>query len=159
MGTEIERKYLVAGTGWRDGVARSVHIRQGYLATTDKASVRIRIVDDEAARLTVKSAVAGATRAEFEYPIPVKDARALLALCTGIVIEKRRHIVPADALRWEIDAFEGAHAGLVIAEIELPSADTPVPRPDWLGEEVTDDPRYYNATLAAGRPDSPDRDP
>lgn len=154
MAKEIERKFLVAGEGWRDGVTGSKSFRQGYLAETDKLVIRIRIVDEAEAVLTFKSAVQGTTRAEFEYPIPLDDARALIELHQGLVIEKRRHLVPFGGFTWEVDVFAGAHAGLVLAEIELPAEDTPFERPDWLGREVTGERRYYNASLALERPDA-----
>ena len=153
MAEEIERKFLVAGEGWRAAAAGSRVLRQGYLALTERMALRVRILDDAEALLTIKSAEPGTTRAEFEYPIPLADARDLLKLHVGLVIEKRRHIVPLDGLTWEVDVFEGAHAGLVIAEVELPAADAPFARPDWLGREVTEDRRYYNASLALERPD------
>lgn len=150
MATEIERKFLVKGDAWRVLVTRSVAIRQAYLTRLDATTIRIRIVDDAKAFLTIKSPQLGPVRSEFEYPIPAEDARTLIAARTGHLIEKRRHIVQLGDARWEIDVFEGAHAGLVIAEIELPDASTSFERPAWLGEEVTGDPHYYNAHLAAG---------
>ena len=147
MGVEIERKFLVASDAWRSEVKRHSDIRQAYLSVNETSSVRVRI-DDAAAFLTVKSAGPALRRDEFEYPIPVADAEALLALRTGRLIEKRRHVVPQGALRWEIDVFSGALAGLVIAEIELPDETTPIARPAWLGAEVTGDGRYANASLA-----------
>jgi len=147
MGVEIERKFLVESEAWRDEVASHSDIRQGYLAVTGGNTVRVRIKDD-AAFLTVKSAGPAIRRQEFEYPIPLNDAEALLALRCGRLIEKRRHVVPHGALRFEVDVFSGDLAGLVIAEIELPDETTAFVRPAWLGEEVTDDPRYANASLA-----------
>lgn len=147
MGVEIERKFLVASEAWRDEVASHSDIRQGYLAVVGGNTVRVRIKDD-AAFLTVKSAGPAIRRQEFEYPIPLNDAEALLALRCGRLIEKRRHVVPHGALRFEVDVFSGDLAGLVIAEIELPDETTAFVRPAWLGEEVTDDPRYANASLA-----------
>lgn len=147
MGVEIERKFLVASDGWRSEVASHSHIRQAYLAVNDMSTVRVRITDD-AAFLTIKSAGPALRRDEFEYPIPLEDAEALLALRSGRLIEKRRHIVPQGALRWEIDVFAGDLAGLVIAEIELPDEATAFARPAWLGAEVTGDARYANAGLA-----------
>src|SRR5690349_12536387 len=114
MATEIERKFLVNGDGWRDSVARSSTIRQAYLSQTGATTIRVRIVDDAKAFLTIKSPELGLVRSEFEYSIPVDDARTLLAARVGVLIEKRRHIVDAGDLRWEIDVFEGAHTGLVI---------------------------------------------
>jgi adenylate cyclase len=148
MATEIERKFLVVGDDWRAEVAHSVVIRQAYLSFTSAMAIRIRIVDDAKAFLTVKSAEPGIARSEFEYPVPVADAHGLIELRTGQVIEKRRHLVRIGGMQWEIDVFEGAHAGLVIAEIELPDKDATFERPPWLGKEVTGDARYYNVSLA-----------
>lgn len=150
MATERERKFLVTGEGWRADVVRERSIRQGYLASTERAAIRIRISDGARATLTIKSARAGMERDEFEYEVPLADGEAMFALCIGRTIEKRRHVVPTGALAWEIDVFEGDHAGLVLAEIELPAADTAFDRPDWLGREVTGDRRYYNASMALG---------
>lgn len=147
MGVEIERKFLVATDGWRDAVASHSDIRQAYLAVNDMNTVRVRIKDEEAF-LTVKSAGPAIRRDEFEYPIPLEDAETLLALRSGRLIEKRRHIVPQGALRWEIDVFVGDLTGLVIAEIELPDESTAFAQPAWLGAEVTGDARYANASLA-----------
>ena len=149
MGQEIERKFLVADDGWRADVERSVAVTQGYLALTDRAVIRVRIVDDATATLTIKSAASGAVRDEFEYAIPLDDARALLALHLGRLIEKRRHIVRIAGARWEIDVFAGDHQGLVLAEIELADAASPIDPPPWLGREVTGEARYYNARLAS----------
>jgi adenylate cyclase len=150
MATEIERKFLVKGDAWRAFAARSVAIRQAYLTRLDAMTIRVRIVDDAEAFLTIKSPQLGPVRSEFEYSIPAEDARTLMAARTGLMIEKRRHIVQLGDARWEIDVFEGTHTGLVIAEIELPDASASFERPAWLGEEVTGDPHYYNAHLAAG---------
>jgi adenylate cyclase len=105
-------------------------------------------IEGDRARLTVKGISTGAVRAEYEYPIPVADARELLALCEPPLVEKRRHAVEYQGSRWEVDVFEGGLAGLVLAEIELQSADQSFARPEWLGEEVTDDPRYFNSSLS-----------
>lgn len=148
MPEEIERKFLVRGDGWRAEATGSSQLRQAYLARTGTLTARVRITDGQTARITIKSAGLGLTRQEFEYDIPLEDAQALMRLAQGRPVEKRRYTVPADGGTWEIDVFEGAHAGLVLAEIELPGEDAEVERPDWLGEEVTGDPRYYNATLA-----------
>lgn len=150
MATEIERKFLVEGDAWRPLATRSVAIRQAYLTRFDAMTVRVRVVDDAKAFLTIKSPQLGPVRSEFEYSIPVGDALALIAARTGLLIEKRRHIVQLGNASFEIDVFEGAHAGLVIAEIELPDASAAFERPAWLGKEVTGDPRYYNAHLATG---------
>ena len=154
MGIEIERKFLVTGDGWRAQAREVVAMAQGYLndlAVLDsgamKASVRVRIAGDSA-YLNLKSRELGHTRQEFDYPIPVEDARALMALCTGGAIDKRRHYVEHQGHLWEVDEFLGDNAGLVVAELELEHADEAYARPDWLGREVTDAARYYNLALA-----------
>lgn len=154
MGIEIERKFTVVGDAWRAATEKSVRMAQGYLNDIgavqqgrQKASVRVRIAGDEAF-LNLKSRELGHTRQEFDYPIPVADAEALLALCTGGLIDKTRHYVRYEGFLWEVDEFAGENAGLVVAEIELPSADTEFARPDWTGREVTDEPHYYNLALA-----------
>ncbi|HEX3440924.1 MAG TPA: CYTH domain-containing protein [Pseudolabrys sp.] len=155
MASEIERKFLVTGDGWKAQADRGKALVQAYLASTDKASIRVRIVDDAEAVITLKSAGSGTSRSEFEYSIPVADARELMKLRRGRVIEKSRYTVAAGRLKWEIDAFGGDLAGLVIAEIELASADSAFDRPLWLGREITGDKRYYNDSLAAG--ETPER--
>ncbi|HEY1078226.1 MAG TPA: CYTH domain-containing protein [Fontimonas sp.] len=148
MGLEIERKFLLSGDGWRREVSRSVGMRQGYLSReAGKASVRVRLEGDRA-NLNIKAAVVGSARAEFEYAIDAAEAAEMLAtLCVGRV-EKTRHYVERDGCVWEIDEFSGDNAGLIVAELELASADQPFARPDWLGREVTDDRRYYNHSLS-----------
>jgi adenylate cyclase len=147
MGREIERKFLVRSSDWTREAKSARPLRQGYLAIDDGSNVRVR-TDGQRAWLTIKGRGEGVTRPEFEYEIPLDDGAALLALCRGRLVEKTRHVVPMGALYWEIDEFTGDNAGLVLAEIELPDEDTPVPQPVWLGEEVTADPRYLNANLA-----------
>lgn len=155
MPIEIERKFLVTSDAWRTQAARSVEMAQAYLndlATLDagamNVSVRVRIQGD-AAFLNMKSREAGTTRQEFDYPIPVDDARALLKLAVGGRIEKVRHYVEHGGRTFEVDEFLGENAGLVVAELELDHADAAYGRPAWLGEEVTDDTRYYNLALAS----------
>ena len=155
MGIEIERKFLVTGDAWRAAAHTVVPMAQGYLndlVAVDSgamhASVRVRIAGG-GAFLNLKSRELGHTRQEFDYPIPVEDARALLALCVGGVIDKRRHYVEVEGRTWEVDEFLGDNAGLVVAEIELDSADEAFARPAWLGVEATHAPRYYNLALAA----------
>jgi adenylate cyclase len=148
MGHEIERKFLTTSRSWETAVSKVSDIRQAYLATTERASVRIRIKDDVTAFLAIKSADAGPIRLEFEYPIPVGEAAALFELRLGHVVEKRRHIVVVDGHHWEVDVFRGVLGGLVMAELELDDAEQHFHKPDWLGEEVTHDRRYYNASLA-----------
>ena len=148
MRREIERKFLVTGNGWREGATASV-IRQGYLCADADRSVRIR-VSGERGFLTIKGKSVGAVRAEYEYDIPLEDAHDLLdALCAKPLIEKTRHEVRHDGLLWVVDVFEGENAGLVVAEIELEREDQDVTLPDWVGTEVTDDPRYLNANLGS----------
>ena len=148
MGVEIERKFLVRSESWRSAVMSSSLLRQGYLSSNAKATVRVRSTDDASAVITLKGQAQGIVRSEFEYPIPIEDARELLALAAPHVIEKRRHIVPFEGLVWEVDVFEGRHAGLVLAEVELDSQWQSVPLPDWVGQEVSQDDRYNNASLA-----------
>lgn len=155
MGLEIERKFLVTSDAWRAAAHAVIPMAQGYVNDTaaiesgaQKASVRVRIQGD-AAFLNLKSREIGHTRQEFDYPIPVDDARALLALCVGGLIDKRRHLVRHGGLLWEVDEFLGDNAGLVVAEVELEHADQPIDLPEWAGDEVTDDVRYYNLALAA----------
>lgn len=155
MAVEIERKFLVESDAWRAEVTGQRRIRQAYLSRNGGMSVRIRLIDEREAKLTIKSgdkAVAGAlSRAEFEYPVPIEDARAMLDLRVGRILDKTRYLVPAGKGRtWEVDVFAGAHEGLVVAEIELESADEVVELPGWIGREVTGDPRYANAALAQG---------
>jgi len=155
MAIEIERKFLVASDAWRAAAHAVVPMAQGYLndlATVDsgamRASVRVRIAGDTAF-LNLKSRELGRSRQEFDYPIPVADARALLELCVGGAIDKRRHLVRHAGHLWEVDEFLGDNAGLVVAEIELAHADETFERPAWLGREATDAARYYNLALAS----------
>jgi len=147
MAVEIERKFLVKDDGWRKHVSASFDFRQGYLHSNPSLAVRVRRSANEAF-LTIKGAPDGISRREFEYAIPVADAEDMLDhLCRKPIIEKRRHIVEFAGHTWEIDVFFGANAGLVVAEIELSHPDERFERPDWLGAEVSHDPRYYNAAL------------
>lgn len=148
MPIEIERKFLVAGDGWRAQAKRQLLMRQGYLGgESGRASVRVRLEGDEA-RLNIKAAVVGSARAEYEYAIPHAQAVEILdTLCVG-QLDKIRHYVEFAGHTWEVDEFLGDNAGLIVAEIELPSVHHPFERPDWLGAEVTDDRRYYNHHLA-----------
>jgi adenylate cyclase len=158
MGIEIERKFLLVDESWRGAVERSEHLRQGYLlgsrpAVDDTAlghggaTVRVRIAGAKA-RLNIKQATAGVSRAEFEYPLPLADAESMLGTLCGSIVEKTRHQVRVGATLFEVDEFAGDNAGLVVAEVELPSADAPFARPPWLGPEVSALRRYYNAALA-----------
>jgi CYTH domain-containing protein len=148
MAQEIERKFLVTGD-FMPFVVRRTRIVQGYLCSDPERTVRIRIYGDKGF-LTVKSAAneRGWSRYEFEQAIPLTDAEELLALCLPGTIDKVRHLVPVGRHTWEVDVFHGDNEGLVVAEIELSSEEDTFERPDWLGEEVTGDPKYYNAMLA-----------
>lgn len=146
MAKEIERKFLVKGD-FRAFVTDSHRIAQGYLNTDPCRTVRVRVLDDHGF-ITVKGRNEGCVRNEWEYEIPLSDAIEMLSICSGS-IEKVRNIIPAgNSLVWEVDVFGGRHEGLIVAEIELPEADTCFERPQWLGEEVTGDPAYYNSSLA-----------
>jgi len=149
MAIEIERKFHVLSDAWRRDVVGVRHLRQAYLSKNARISIRVRIDGDDKATLTIKTATAGIERNEYEYPIPVTDALELFEQREGSIVQKRRHIVPIDGHDWEIDVFEGDNAGLVVAEIELPSTDTQLVRPSWLGAEITQDRRFYNADLAS----------
>jgi CYTH domain-containing protein len=144
MSSEIERKFLVRGDGWRPGPP-GVLQRQGYLSAEDP-TVRVRIEGDRAT-LTVKGAQRGLARAEFEYGIPLADARELLDLC-GALVEKTRHLREFGGRRWEVDVFHGPNEGLIIAEVELSREDEEVALPPWVGAEVSHDPRYRVASLS-----------
>jgi adenylate cyclase len=148
MAYEIERKFLVRADSWRAAAGSPSSIRQAYLARNGAVSLRVRIKDDSAATLTIKSAAPEITRLEFEYAIPLADADTLLGLREGAIIEKHRYKIPQQGLVWEIDVFQGENQGLVVCEIELPHEDKVFEKPDWLGREVTSDPRYSNANLA-----------
>ena len=151
MAIEIERKFLVKDDGWRKLATAQAHIRQAYLALGGKATIRVRIKNENAAMLTIKSRSAKLRRLEMEYPIPVADAHALINLRRGAVIEKVRHIVPYAGATWEVDVFAGENAGLIVAEVELPHEDYRLELPPFIGSEVTGRPEYYNSSLA-GRP-------
>ena len=144
---EIERKFLVKGEPWR-GASSSIRLRQGYLSAGVAATVRIR-VGPEMAWLTVKGpSDGGITREEYEYTIPRADGEAMLSFCEGSIVEKTRHHLVVGEHTWEIDVFEGANAGLVVAEVELGSEDEEFERPDWLAGEVSLDARYTNSALS-----------
>jgi CYTH domain-containing protein len=148
MGIEIERKYLIAGDGWRDRVTSTQLLRQGYLTAGSGVTVRIRSVDDRSGYLTIKSGGSALARAEFEYEIPIADARQMLGYVRGAQIEKTRHTLDLPGGDWVVDEFHGRHAGLLIAEVELETPTGKLDLPDWLGDEVTGDPQYYNSSLA-----------
>lgn len=145
MAIEIERKFLVVGDTWR-ATAQGTAYRQGYLCNRTESNVRIRI-GGNAAWLTIKGKTVGMSRPEFEYPLPLADAEELLRLCQQPLIEKTRYCVEHAGHTWEVDVFGGDNAGLVMAEIELQDPGQVFDIPDWVGKEVTQDPRYYNACL------------
>ncbi|WP_313703293.1 CYTH domain-containing protein [Massilia sp.] len=146
MGVEIERKFLVDGEAWRTLGAATL-LRQGYLSVDPARTVRVRI-DGERAFLTIKGKSVGASRGEWEYPIPVADAAQLLdGLCQQPLVEKVRRRIAVGPHTWEVDEFLGANAGLVVAEIELAFEDEAFDKPDWIGREVTGDTRYFNSNL------------
>jgi len=148
MAEEIERKFLVVGNGWRDQAAPGVTLRQGYLVSERRLSVRVRVAR-EAALLTVKGVQQGLRRLEYEYPIPPAEALEMLEqLRVGAIVEKTRYLVEHGGRTWEVDEFSGDNAGLVVAEVELEAEDAAVELPAWVGPEVSRDPRYLNANLA-----------
>jgi adenylate cyclase len=149
VGIEIERKFLVHGTPWQAWDAgTAVHLRQGYLCSGSAAVVRVRSMGVRAV-LTIKGEQVGATRAEYEYPIPLEDAREMLdQLCQDSVVEKTRYRVQHEGVPWVVDVFDGSNAGLVVAEVELEADDQHFSIPAWAGEEVTDEPRYLNVNLS-----------
>lgn len=149
MATEVERKFLLTSDAWRAVADSGTLFEQGYIATANSGdTVRVRIAG-ETGYLTLKGPTKGLSRAEWEYEIPVSDAQDMLqTLCKPNHIRKKRHLIEApDGLVWEIDVFEGKNAGLIIAEVELDSEAQEIELPNWIGAEVSDDPRYFNASL------------
>jgi adenylate cyclase len=147
MGLEIERKYLLKDDGWRPGPA-GVFVRQGFVLNSPECTIRVRLMGEQAF-LTIKGRNQGIVRLEYEYPIPVADAKELLDhFCLPSLIEKTRYIRHHAGLKWEIDEFTDLNQGLIVAEIELKTADQAIDLPPWIGLEVSDDPRYLNASLA-----------
>ena len=147
MAAEIERKFLVASQDWKKAVTGQFSLKQAYLSYDPERTVRVRTKGDEAF-LTIKGITTSLTRPEYEYAIPHADALELLALCEHPAIEKVRHHVPVGDHLWEVDVFEGANAGLILAEVELSSEDEHFERPTWLGPVVSGDRRYSNSTLS-----------
>lgn len=146
MGVEIERKFLVTDDSWKTEITKSLQCRQGYMVADHKRTVRVRTMG-EAGYLTVKGATDHISRMEFEYEIDRSDAAYMLQLCDHHV-EKTRHYIEHAGMTWELDVFEGANAGLVMAEIELESETQAFDVPGWAGEEVSGDERYYNSYLS-----------
>ena len=146
MGREIERKFLLTGDAWRS-LAEGTTYRQGYLSSANERVVRVRTINDKGF-LTIKGITTGATRVEYEYEIPEKDAKAMLNnLCERPIIEKSRYRIERDGLVWEVDEFFGENQGLIVAEVELESEGQPFEKPEWVGDEVTGDPKYFNSNL------------
>jgi adenylate cyclase len=145
MAKEIEKKFLLRNDNWRQH-AQGTYYRQGYLSTTKERTVRVR-TGGNMAFLTIKGPVKGASRLEFEYPVPLQDAQEILELCEQPLIEKTRYIVMHNGLKWEIDEFEGANKGLILAELELTDENQKFDLPEWIAEEVTGNPDYYNSSL------------
>jgi adenylate cyclase len=147
MGQEIERKYLVANDNWRRQAGPGTLYVQGYLSVDPERSVRVRIAGSKAA-LTIKRETSPSIRDEFEYEIPAEDADHMLdKICIKPLIEKIRYVIQQGSLKWEIDEFSAENRGLIIAEVELEDDRLDIAKPDWVGEEVTDDPRYFNINL------------
>lgn len=147
LAREVERKFLIRDESWREHADEGQRMRQGYLIGAARASIRVRTAGEQA-WLNIKSATLGVERREYEYPVPLADAEEMLAeLCERPLIEKVRYELAWGGHTWEIDVFEGENAGLIVAEIELADAEEAFERPPWLGEEVSDDPRYYNVCL------------
>jgi adenylate cyclase len=147
MAKEIERKFLVKSLNFAD-LAPGIPIKQGYISSGPNHSVRIRCYGARGF-ITIKGPTRGATRDEFEYEIPLADAKQMLAnLCEHPPIEKTRYRIPVGNHVFEVDRFAGANEGLIVAEVELSSEDESIEMPDWVGREVTDDPRYYNSNLS-----------
>src|SRR5262249_29244394 len=149
MTLEIERKFLVANDGWKNSVVRSVRIRDGLIANNKGNKARVRIAND-VATIALKSRRSGLARAEFEYVIPYSDAEEMLRImCEGNVLDKARHFVSHAGNTWQVDVYEGLLEGIVLAEIELTDADQKLILPDWIGAEVTGDPRYRKINMVA----------
>jgi Uncharacterized protein conserved in bacteria len=148
MAKEIERKFKVVGDGWRSQTVSSSSFRQAYIASGEDRSVRVRVMDGERAKLTIKVGRQFMSRDEFEYEIPLADAEQLADCAVGVVLEKTRYEVEHHGYTWEIDVYGGAYQGLVIAEVEMEDEAAQPDLPDWIGEEVTGDRRFSNLVMA-----------
>lgn len=146
MALEIERKFKVRNGSWKSSVAESVLMFQGYMCSDVHRAVRVRAAGDRA-WLSVKSAISHLKRAEYEYEIPLADARELLKLCPRPPLEKVRHKLTHAGREWVIDEYRGENSGLVVAEIELEREDEAFAKPPWAGEDISADPRYLSACL------------
>ncbi|HBK62476.1 MAG TPA: adenylate cyclase [Cyanobacteria bacterium UBA11166] len=146
MPTEIERKFLVKGDRWRS-LGKGTIYRQGYLPTINNTTIRVRLVGEQG-YLTIKGVKVGVSRAEYEYPIPAEDAKEMLDnFCQLPMIEKTRYKIKWGELIWEVDEFMGENEGLIVAEVELTDENQEIDLPDWIGEEVSHDSRYFNSNL------------
>lgn len=147
MATEIERKFLVLNDNWRENIDKYDYMVQGYMTNNEKSSIRIR-THGRTAKLNIKSKTIGIQRSEYEYSIPLNEAKEILdSLCYKPLIEKTRYYIKHVEHLWEIDVFEGENKGLIVSEIELSSPNESFSMPDWAGKEVSQDPRYYNTCL------------
>ena len=150
MALEIERKFLVIDDSWKNSIIRSVHIRDGLIASDNGRKVRVRI-SNQSATITIKGQHVGVARPEFEYSIPLSDAEELLRMCGSRHLEKRRYFVPHEGLNWQIDVYEGMLKGFVLAEIEMKTANQTFNVPRWIGREVTTDPKFRKVNMFAER--------
>jgi adenylate cyclase len=151
MALEIERKFLVGDDGWKSSVTKTIRIRDGLIASNNGHKARVRIADSKAT-ITLKSRRRGPSRVEFEYPIPYSDAEEMLrVMCDGHILDKVRHCVPYRGPIWNVDVYDGILSGIVLAEVELRHADQTLELPDWIGKEVTGDPRYRKINMLAQR--------
>lgn len=145
---EIERKFLVNASLLPDlSQFNSRGLRQGYFCSSERNTIRIRLAGEEAF-LTIKSKTVGLTRAEFEYAVPLEDAKKMLPLCGDNIVKKTRYLIPKGLHTWELDIFTGKFNGLILAEIELSSEDETIELPEWISKEVSMDARYFNSNLA-----------
>ena len=147
MSIEIERRFLLKNDSWRTQAGAPKVLQQGYFTVEKECAIRVRIVGDDA-WLTFKGYISDVSRSEFEYEIPVADAQTMMDTMCPFRLEKHRYEVSYQGFVFEIDEYFGDNAPLIVAELELPAEDTPFPRPDWLGEEITSDGRFTNAYLS-----------
>ena len=151
MPLEIERKFLLVNDGWKNGVTRRICIRDGLIASNNGNKARVRISDSNAT-ITLKSRRRGPSRTEFEYSIPYSDAEEMLrTMCDGQILDKVRHLIIHAGAVWHVDVYEGILNGVVLAEVELQHANQKFELPDWVGEEVTGDPRYRKINMLTQR--------
>ncbi|MBR6026380.1 MAG: CYTH domain-containing protein [Neisseriaceae bacterium] len=147
MSVEIERRFLLKNDNWKQNIHKSIEMQQGYMSVEKECTIRLRIIDDKA-WLTIKGFITPVSRHEFEYPIPISDAKTMMNNLCAFTMTKTRHIVKVDNVSFEIDEYHGANAPLIVAELELANENQTYPTPEWLGEEITDDGRYSNAYLS-----------